>query len=238
MQENTDPARPVVRAGAVRLVLALAAGAAVAFAAWRWATTFGGRPVRAAEMPRDRAGSALPRTGTPASPWQGLALEKHAVDREPRLRPAAEAGLPDDAEVVGVEAGGRSRAYVLGALAPPDRHVLNDRLGGLPVTVTYCPRDGCLRVFTGPKGGGPLAVSVGGWDGRSDPGSMLLRVADERYRQDKGLRLGREPAPFPYPTHEFVRTTWRRWREAHPDTDVHVGASPAGEYPPPDRHDG
>src|SRR5262249_39700406 len=45
--------------------------------------------------------------------------------------------LADDTEVVGVEAGGRKRAYVLEALFEPRDHCVNDVLGGTPRPRTH-----------------------------------------------------------------------------------------------------
>lgn len=105
-----------------------------------------------------------------------------------------------------------------------ERHVVNDLLGRLPVTVTYCDRTDCVAVFTGPGGGLPLAVAVGGWAGHYDEGGLLLRVGAALYRQDTGAPWGDDSgAPFPYARAECERTTWGHWREEHPDTDVYVG---------------
>jgi hypothetical protein len=150
-------------------------------------------------------------------------LDRPAV-RHPPVVPAGEAGLADGAAVIGLSEGGRHRAYVLAGLAPVDRHVLNDTLGGRPVTVTYCDRTGRAAVFTGPPGGEPLDVAVGGWDGGTAAGCLLLRVGPVWYRQDTGAAVGGGPdGRFPYPRHAFVRTTWGEWRAAHPDTDVYLG---------------
>src|SRR5262245_45976457 len=131
--------------------------------------------------------------------------------------------LPDDAAVLGVQAGGRHRAYALSAFGGQDEHVVNDLVGGVPVTVAYCPRTNCAHVYTKPGGNWPLAVAVGGWVGESGPdGSMLLRVESSYYSQDTGGAL-EGWGHFPYPEMEFERTTWGAWRSAHPDTDVVAG---------------
>jgi len=141
---------------------------------------------------------------------------------------AETAGLPDDAVVVGVEAGGRHRAYLLEALFSPDFHVINDLLGGKPITVTYCNMTDCLAVFTAPKSDKPLEIAVGGWQGRmvygKYEGSMLLREGSTWYRQDNGQQPT-EPGGqlFPYDRTEYKRTTWKEWTDKHKDTDVFVG---------------
>src|SRR5262245_29300272 len=64
-------------------------------------------------------------------------LLRRPPGRAPLPVPAEAAKLPDDAPVVGVIAGSRPRAYALGAFAEVDRHVMNDVLGGTPVTVAH-----------------------------------------------------------------------------------------------------
>ena len=145
--------------------------------------------------------------------------------QRPHVVEAETAWLPDNAIVLGVRVGNRYRAYALIAFSKIDEHVVNDLVGGVPVTVTYCNRTDCPRVFTDARGSQPLAVAVGGWVG--EPGSgpdgvMLLRVDSSYYFQDTGESLdgwGR----LPYSEIEFERTTWKTWRLAHPDTDVYTG---------------
>src|SRR5262245_60665997 len=48
--------------------------------------------------------------------------------RQPPTVPAATADVPDDAEVLGVSAGGRHRAYLVTALSRLRSHVVNDLL--------------------------------------------------------------------------------------------------------------
>jgi hypothetical protein len=124
-----------------------------------------------------------------------------------------------------VKLGGRYRAYALSALKKIDEHVVNDVLGGVPVTIAYCNRNGCVRVYSDPRGNRPLPVAVGGWVG--EPGSgpdgvMLLRVESNYYMHDSGEALegfGR----FPYSEIEYERTTWGAWKQAHPESDVFAG---------------
>jgi hypothetical protein len=127
--------------------------------------------------------------------------------------------------VIGVTAGNRHRAYAIAALWNIDDHVVNDVVGGVPVTVAYCNRTECTKVFTSPSGNQPLEVAVGGFvgtPGSSLDGAMLLRLGSSYYLQDTGEQLSGWSS-FPYPEAEFERTTWGKWRKAHPDTDVVSG---------------
>src|SRR5690348_2961671 len=105
--------------------------------------------------------------------------------------PAAAAQLPDDRPVIGVEVAGRYRAYEVRALTRDLKHVVNDLVAGVPLTVAYCPLTDCTTVYADPNGTAPLSVAVGGWVGedRGHPdseGVMLLRLGASRYLQDTG----------------------------------------------------
>lgn len=134
---------------------------------------------------------------------------------------ARDAAVPDDARVIGIEIGGRHRAYCISALAAnPCLHVVEDRIGHSPVCVTYCPLEGCTKVFardTGPL----LEVTLGGL---SRPyHHLLLRVGSARYDQTTLMPLDGSGSPFPYSCYPYLVTTWGQWRAEHPDTDAYAG---------------
>jgi hypothetical protein len=152
------------------------------------------------------------------------------LEFEPRApAPALATGditLAEDAPVIGVVAGDQARAYSLGAFERIEDHALNDMLGDVAVTVTYCPQSGCTRVFTQSRRSAPLDVAVGGWVGRQadEPDAdskMLLRVGRGRYFQDTGEPLA-DAGEWPYERADHHRTTWGEWRRMHPNTDVVV----------------
>ena len=69
----------------------------------------------------------------------GLWLDHPAKPVEnPPIVEAARAEIRADAMVIGVEIGGKARAYRLGALDDPSGHLVNDMIGGVPLTVAYC----------------------------------------------------------------------------------------------------
>jgi hypothetical protein len=159
------------------------------------------------------------RSTQPASKGLSTPFFMPGLRRPPAL-PAAKATVPDDAEVLGVSAGGRHRAYLVSAMSGMSTHVINDLLEETPVTVTYCDRTGCARVFTDPEKSAPLEVNVGG----ILEDNLMLRVGVRHYFQQKDIKLADgTPDPVPYPDHPFVQTTWKSWKEAHPNTDVFVG---------------
>ena len=56
-----------------------------------------------------------------------------------RFVSGAEARLPGDDLVLGVEVGSEARAYPLNLMWKPTNEVLNDVVGGTAVAVTWCP---------------------------------------------------------------------------------------------------
>ncbi len=142
---------------------------------------------------------------------------------EPPVEPAATATTQDKAEVVGVVVNGRPRAYCISEMHTPFTHVINDLVDRVPVTVTFCDRTRCARVFTKPSASDqPLDVGVGGFLG----GQMLLRVDGRNFEQNS--------ADIPLQDLEFETMTWQDWKSAHPDTDVCTGLVQAvyGRRPP------
>jgi hypothetical protein len=159
---------------------------------------------------------------------KGILMEVPGI-REPLAHSAADVQLADAAEVIGISVGGRVRAYLVDALNLPDRHVVNDLLGDTPITVTFCPRTDCVRVYSDPSSHEPLPIVLGGWMERYEDRTILLLVGTTRYRQDTGQPL--EPgaaAPLSYPQINFVRTSWKEWRAAHPETDIYLGVESSG----------
>lgn len=153
--------------------------------------------------------------------------------RQPPTVSAIASGLNDDAQIIGVTVGGRSRAYLVSAFAPLPggryaTHVVNDLLAGIPVTITHCDRTDCTRVFTGHAAGKPLDIAVGGWGGAKGAGLLLL-VGSVRYPQATDQPLHKGEAGFPYAERAYTRLTWKQWRDAHPATDVYVGVEPPAE---------
>ena len=121
--------------------------------------------------------------------------------------------------VVGVAISG-GRGPTLRAMGgAPQNHVINDLVAGVPLTVTLCDLGRCVRVFTH-TGSEPLDISVAGM--RND--DMMLKVEGRLFSQKSGQSLDPEHSDsFPFDEAAYELTTWEKWREAHPDTDVSVG---------------
>ena len=162
---------------------------------------------------------------------RAFTLNVNGIDAPATLE-ADEAVLPDDRLVIGVRVGMTARAYLLSAFAENKlefpigktgvamidaqdeaaiaRHVVNDIVGGQPITVTYCGLQQCARVLTEENGRAPLDVGVGGWDD-----GLLLHI--------EGSRLPQQSNAIPLEDVPFELTTWKEWREEHPQTDVYIG---------------
>jgi|GEM_PF-1630397 len=150
----------------------------------------------------------------------------HGGLETPTTVPASEANLPDDAEVIGIQVGNRFRAYHLAAMEVPIRHVINDVVNHLPVSVTYCNLTECVRAFVGKSGCRPLALGLGGLQG----GEMVLRWNGVSYYQRTGRAVAEGLGELPLQEYPHTRTTWKAWREAHPDTDLFT-IQPASNSP-------
>lgn len=173
-------------------------------------------------------GCGEPRKPTPPGSTTTLPISPMNLPgiQTPPVVAASKAGLPDDAPVVGVLVAGQARAYSLRALSRMDQHVVNDLVGSVPVSVTYCDTADCLRVFSVAQPGKAIELDLGG---RYTDG-LMLRYQGQRYDQKTGKALGQgEPLPLTAYPHE--RTTWKAWREKHPGTQVYVGEEGPIRFP-------
>lgn len=196
-------------------VAAAIGAAAVGFAYWS---------ERAAmRSGRDRIVPAPPGSGPAWLPVRVPAIVT------PTVATAEASGLGDDEAVLGVVVGGRARAYRLGAFLDRSRHVVNDVVGDVPVTVSYCDITDCVRVHTGPPGAGPLDMIVAGLYG----GELAVETRGVKYLQKSGRAID-DPAAATIPHGVLTpeRTTWGRWKARHPGTAIYVGTPPVGREAP------
>lgn len=141
---------------------------------------------------------------------------------EPKFVPAADASLAEDDDVIGVVVDGEARAYPVSFLSGMTTHVVNDLIGQTPITVTYCDRTDCTRVFTDSSKQSELDVGTGGFVA----GEMQITLGDNMYAQTS--------SDIPLQDVEFVVMPWSDWKQQHPETRVLVRetASPAAEVGP------
>ena len=125
----------------------------------------------------------------------------------------------DEDYVVGVELDGEARAYPLNMLSRPERHVLNDTLGGRPIAVTWCGLCQSPMVYVRQAAGKTLVLFVpGGVFGENmaiqdvETGSRWAQLLGEAMEGPlKGESLEQLPS---------VWTDWKTWRTEHPGTTV------------------
>jgi hypothetical protein len=146
-----------------------------------------------------------PRDGIPA-----------LTDPEFVLAAQADYLAPDD-RVLGLKLDGEARAYPIAILNWHE--IVNDRIGGRAVAVTYCPLCGTGVAFDALHEGRRLDFGVSGLLYNSD---VLLydRQTESLWSQIKkqavtGPMKGQRLRALP-----TTHTTWRAWRASHPDTLV------------------
>lgn len=140
-----------------------------------------------------------------------------AIDEPVFITTAETDFLTPDARVLGVALGDESRAYPIGIMNWHE--IVNDRVGGKHLAVTYCPLCGSGMAFSAEVSGRRLNFGVSGLLYNSD---MLLydRETQSLWSQLKaqavtgplkGTRLKAIP---------LAHTSWADWRKRHPRTLV------------------
>jgi hypothetical protein len=127
--------------------------------------------------------------------------------------------LSDDDLVLGVVINGEARAY------PHNigwwHEIVNDRIGGRPISVTFCPLTGTGLVFDAEdKSGAQFELGVSGllfntnlimYD-RRDGSTLYPQIA---FQAISGPRKGESLSLLP-----VMETTWATWKKLYPDTQV------------------
>lgn len=125
--------------------------------------------------------------------------------------------LRDSDRVLGVNVNGVARAYPVRIL---DWHeIVNDKLGEQYFAVTYCPLCGTGMVFASNAGDSALVFGVSGLLYNSD---MLLydRNSDSLWSQIMGEAVAGPLIGTELPQLPVTHTTWSKWRERHPQSEV------------------
>ena len=168
--------------------------------------------------PQAAAAGSAPRIRRQAPRLLDVPYEAPGI-RTPPAMAAKVAGVADDARVIGVRAGGKVRAYAIAALnKSPEHHIINDFLGGKPITVAHCAALNCSRAFTAATSKSPLDVSQAGFL----DGGMAIRVGGRIYRMKDLSPLFEDDPPHGLDEHPCEVTTWKEWVEENPETDVYT----------------
>lgn len=182
---------------------------------------FVGSPYTASTFPLDQLQSVLPRDATPALTDPEM-VRRDQVDF-----------LSNRDLVFGVVINGEARAY------PHNigwwHEIVNDKVGGHPVSVTFCPLTGTGLVFDGKTAsGGRLELGVSGLLYNTNL-VMFDRDNLSLYPQIyaasvSGVSWGETLTLMP-----VVETTWSAWKQLYPNTlviaDEPYGQSRYGQYP-------
>ncbi|MFP5284187.1 MAG: DUF3179 domain-containing protein [Thermoanaerobaculia bacterium] len=153
--------------------------------------------------------------------WGGVPLEGIPALERPRAVPADQAGyLQDDEPVFGASVGGEQRAYPLRILGWHE--MVNDVVGGEPVTLSYCTLCGSGVLFgTRRQGSEPFTFGTSGLLYRSNK-LMLDRQTGTLWSNLTGEPVlgpvARDPEALP--VLPLTLTTWRDWRGRNPRTTV------------------
>ncbi|MCA8997431.1 MAG: DUF3179 domain-containing protein [Planctomycetaceae bacterium] len=152
---------------------------------------------------------------------------KESIEMLPPMKPIvgvptgtasqAEEVLNPEELVLGVVINGQAKAYPLNMIDAPERKVINDTLGGEEILVTWCDICHTAAVFSREIGGHVDKFGCSGllWNNTLviydvATGSFWNHLLGECVAGERqGTRL--EPIPA-------VITTWRAWRESHPET--------------------
>ncbi|MFU8833107.1 MAG: DUF3179 domain-containing protein [Wenzhouxiangella sp.] len=170
-----------------------------------------------------------------SQPYNGFSLDRLSIPEEqletggpgrddipaltdPRtISPQLADYLAPEAPVIGIAVNGESRAYPYAILNWHE--IINDRLGGEAIVVSYCPLCGSGVAFEGALDGRRLLFGVSGllyqenlllYDrGTASLWSQMTGTAIS------GPMLGRQLRQLP-----IEHVTWSQWQASHPDTDV------------------
>ena len=142
--------------------------------------------------------------------------------------------LDDDDPVFGVVLNGEAKAYPQSILVWHE--IVNDAVGGTPVSVTYCPLTGTAQGFY--RGETTFGVS-----GQLINANLVMfdRATERWWPQILATRITGDNPGDHLAEFQVVWTTWERWRSVHPETVVltedtgfarNYGNDPYGEYNP------
>ena len=140
-----------------------------------------------------------------------------AIDN-PKFSDAGSAGfMKNNDRVIGFAHNGVAKAYAIKILNWHE--IVNDKVGGKSVVVSFCPLCGTGMVFDADSGGRGLTFGVSGLLYQSD---MLLydRQTESLWSQVKseavtGKLMGRKLKLL-----SSTHTTWKAWKKKHPKTLV------------------
>ncbi len=211
------------------LLLTLVAGAAAAQSRWSTdilAETFGYGADSEADIPLAELRQGCPQRDCIPS-----------IDA-PRFVPASQARhVADDDLVLALDRAGVARAYPVFILNYHE--IVNDSIAGEPIAITFCPLCGSGLAFRRVLDGREVQFGVSGLLFDSDL-VMYDRGGNSLWLQISGKAVVGPARGQMLESVPLAMTTWREWRQAHPNTEVlaigpgmgrdYGNKSPYGDY--------
>ncbi|MFB5598306.1 MAG: DUF3179 domain-containing protein, partial [Nitrosopumilaceae archaeon] len=156
---------------------------------------------------------------------------------DPKFVDAIDADFVSDTHtVIGLEINGESKAYPLFILVWHE--IVNDKVGGTPVSVTYCPLCYTNQVFERIIDGKEVEFGTSGKLYNSNL-VMYDRLTDSYWSQALGKAITGELTGQELKIIPFDVITWGDWKTIHPDSKIlttetgHLrayGVDPYGDY--------
>ncbi|AJW71510.1 DUF3179 domain-containing protein [Nitrosopumilus adriaticus] len=125
--------------------------------------------------------------------------------------------MSDSDTVIGLEINGQAKAYPLFILVWHE--IVNDNVGGTPVSVTYCPLCYTNQVFERTIDGQEVEF---GTSGKLYNSNLLMydRFTESYWSQALGMAVTGELSGYELNLIPFDVITWGDWKKIHPDTLV------------------
>ena len=125
--------------------------------------------------------------------------------------------VSDSDTVIGLHINGEAKAYPLFILVWHE--IVNDRIGGIPVSVTYCPLCYTNQVFERIIDGQEVEF---GTSGKLYNSNLLMydRLTESYWSQALGLAVTGELSGYTLDLVPFDVIAWGDWKILHPDTTV------------------
>ncbi len=125
--------------------------------------------------------------------------------------------MSDFDTVIGLKINGEAKAYPLFILVWHE--IVNDKVGGTPVSVTYCPLCYTNQVFERVIDGQEVEF---GTSGKLYNSNLLMydRLTDSYWSQALGTAVKGELTGYQLNLVPFDVITWGDWKKLHPDTLV------------------
>ncbi len=139
----------------------------------------------------------------------------------PKIVSSAEVNfLQHDDRVIGVSIKGLSRAYPLKIIVWHE--VVNDQLKDIPISVTYCPLCDSVAAFDRRSSNGTREFAASGLLYNNNVLLYSRSGGEERnlWSQLKVEGVTGSSSGLPLSTIPVEYTTWKDWKDRHPDTDV------------------